>query len=291
MYTYHQKPKSAQVQKKSSDLKIGAPDDKYEQEADQVAAQVMRMPEPAPPIQRQCDDCEEEEQVQRKCEDCEEEQVQRKCETCEAEEQMQRKPLSEQISMVRRQDDDQPLQMKATGVPDIQPDFESGLKQSKGSGQPLSGATKSFMESRIGADFSDVRIHAGGNAAKMSSQISAQAFTHGKDVFFNQGKFQPNSHSGKALLAHELTHVVQQTGSGKKIQRSPAQECAIAADEHMLKNGRTDAPVCAPPPAANTVGNIVEKRIYKQFNFLEYGHGGKLAEVRVPGGNKNSEKR
>jgi hypothetical protein len=83
--------------------------------------------------------------------------------------------------------------------------------------------TQSFMESRFGTDFSDVRIHTGSQAVQMSRGLNAQAFTVGNDVYFNEGKYSPNFDSGKHLLAHELTHTVQQGGGiGRKVQRDYA---------------------------------------------------------------------
>ena len=91
-------------------------------------------------------------------------------------------------------------------------DLENKLNNSKGGGSPLPDETKGFMESRFGADFSDVRVHTDSTAFDMSRSISAQAFTQGKDIYFNSGKYSPDSNEGKSLLAHELTHVVQQKG-------------------------------------------------------------------------------
>ena len=66
------------------------------------------------------------------------------------------------------------------------------------------------MEQSFGAGFGAVRVHTGGQAAQAANDISATAFTHGQDIFFGQGKFQPGTAEGDKLLAHELTHVVQQ---------------------------------------------------------------------------------
>jgi hypothetical protein len=80
--------------------------------------------------------------------------------------------------------------------------------------------TKTFMESRFGADFSGVRIHSGGYASQLSGELNAQAFTVGNDIYFNNGKFSPDSSDGKHLLAHELTHTIQQRNSLQRhIQR------------------------------------------------------------------------
>ena len=79
------------------------------------------------------------------------------------------------------------------------------------------------MESRFGTDFSNVKIHTGNEAVQMSRELNAQAFMVGNDVYFNEGKYRPNSDSGKHLLAHELTHAVQQskTRLSRQIQRYP----------------------------------------------------------------------
>jgi hypothetical protein len=93
-------------------------------------------------------------------------------------------------------------------------DLESRLNASKGGGSPLSENVRGFMEPRFGADFSGVRVHTGGEAVQMNQELGAQAFTHGSDVYFGQGK-QPGNNE---LTAHELTHVVQQSGG---VMRSP----------------------------------------------------------------------
>ena len=94
--------------------------------------------------------------------------------------------------------------------------MESRLNSSRSSGSPLPLTLRSQMEDSFGFDFSSVSIHTDAPAAQMSRDINARAFTHGNDIFFNSGQYQPENPSGQHLLAHELTHVVQQTG---KIQR------------------------------------------------------------------------
>jgi hypothetical protein len=91
----------------------------------------------------------------------------------------------------------------------------------------LDGATRSFMENRFGRDFAGVRVHHDGKAAAAAQAIGARAFTTGNDIFFNSGEYQPNSSSGRQLIAHELTHTVQQGGGNgataarTRIQRAP----------------------------------------------------------------------
>jgi hypothetical protein len=81
-----------------------------------------------------------------------------------------------------------------------------------GSGQPLDAPIRGWMESAFGTSFSDVRIHTDGNAAALSSELNAHAFTVGADVAFGAGEYRPGTIAGDALIAHELAHVVQQRG-------------------------------------------------------------------------------
>ena len=101
--------------------------------------------------------------------------------------------------------------------------FSNQLNATKGGGQPLSPEVSHSMGTAIGADFSDVRVHKDSTAANMSKSISAQAFTSGNDIYFNEGKYDPSSKGGRHLLAHELTHTVQQTGGVQRqmLQRKP----------------------------------------------------------------------
>lgn len=98
---------------------------------------------------------------------------------------------------------------------DTSSQFESRLHASKGGGKSLSKGTKSKMESAFGADFGKVRVHTDSNAVAMNNQVQAHAFTHGSDIYFNEGAYQPEQKEGTRLLAHELTHVVQQGGASK----------------------------------------------------------------------------
>lgn len=84
------------------------------------------------------------------------------------------------------------------------------LKQSKGKGRPISAVLRSDMEAHFKCSFKRVRIHTDQNAVWMCKQLKAQAFTNGYDIYFNEGKFAPDTSKGKHLLIHELTHVVQQ---------------------------------------------------------------------------------
>ncbi len=84
----------------------------------------------------------------------------------------------------------------------------------RSSGQPLDPATRAFMEPRFGRDFSGVRVHTDGKAAQSAQSVNALAYTVGQDVVFDNGQYMPKTDRGRRLLAHELTHVMQQTRSG-----------------------------------------------------------------------------
>jgi hypothetical protein len=100
------------------------------------------------------------------------------------------------------------MKQSAPSTQTATPDLESQLSSSKGGGNPLSDEVRSFMEPRFGADFSGVRVHTGSDAVQMNQGVNAQAFAHGSDIYFGAGKAPGKD----ALTAHELTHVVQQTG-------------------------------------------------------------------------------
>jgi hypothetical protein len=92
-------------------------------------------------------------------------------------------------------------------------DDETGerIDRERSGGQPLDGSVQAKMSAATGSDFSDVKVHTSPEAADLSQQVGAVAFTTGKDVFFNKGAYNPQSSAGQELLAHELTHVVQQS--------------------------------------------------------------------------------
>ena len=152
-------------------LMIGEPGDKYEQEADETARQVVqRIHQP------------QSEKLQREP-------------LPEKEDELQMKPMVQRVS--------------DGGMP-ASPDLETSIQQARGSGQPLADSIKSPMEQAFGADFSGVKVHTDTQADQLNQSIQAKAFTSGHDVFFRQGEYQPGSRGGQELLAHELTHVLQQ---------------------------------------------------------------------------------
>ncbi len=110
------------------------------------------------------------------------------------------------------------LARAAEGEAQLSPEVEENIHRTRGGGHSLDENVRDRMESAIGADFSGVRIHTDAQADTLSRSVNARAFTVGQDVYFRQGAYQPGSSSGRELIAHELTHVVQQSG-GSGVQR------------------------------------------------------------------------
>lgn len=221
-------------------LTIGQSNDKYEQEADAMADTVMtKLAQPeststdpastpvgntTTAIQPKCATCGEEQQLQKKEEEQEEislkeetiqrkpifesnedpptdNTIQRKCAACAEKEKVQKMETSEEEVVQQKTEAD---------TSSASPDLQSQLNASKGGGSPLPKETTSSMGSAFGADFSGVKVHTGADAVQMNQGLGAQAFTHGSDIYFNEGKYDTGSSGGQHLLAHELTHTVQQ---------------------------------------------------------------------------------
>ena len=167
-------------------LKIGSPNDAYEQEADRVADHVMRMPEPA--VQRRCGACESSGTT---CSDCANE-----------EDHVQRVPAPKTHSSLPAA---KPLATGGTALPE---------------------SSRNYFESRMGYDFSSVRLHISAEAARSAQSFAARAYTFGSNIVFAAGEYNPGTSEGNRLLAHELTHVVQQgralPSDQPLIQRMPA---------------------------------------------------------------------
>ncbi len=181
-------------------LVVGAADDQYEQEADRVARQVMTMPMPdtgSNSMQRAAtpEDTPEEDQ----------------------DKVLQTRPLTASITpLAQRQvvEEEEAEALQASAAGSLADSFEAGaevesrLNRSKGGGSPLPDAVRTFMEPRFGMDFSQVRAHTGSDAIQMNRDVGAKAFTHGADIYYGADSSPDNLE----LTAHELTHVVQQTG-------------------------------------------------------------------------------
>ncbi|GEM_PF-1655498 len=243
-------------------MTVNKPGDKFEQEADKMADKVMRMPAPgkdekiqrAPEekIQKREDDrimksaAPDDKKVQRQPMDkiqkapAAEEKVQRQPEdkvqkAPAAEEKVQKKPddrimRKEEIQKaeqdkVQKKEDEKVQRKGGEGTGSVAAQTQSAIQGQTTGGQPMSAETSGFMGSRFGADFSNVRIHSDPEAASLSNQLSARAFTYQNHVFFSRDQYQPGTSEGKHLLAHELTHTIQQ---GHAEQQSPKVSTAAA---------------------------------------------------------------
>jgi hypothetical protein len=199
-------------------LKVSQPNDKYEQEADRIANLVMQMPEPE--VLRQPEEEEEEELIQSKpLVEQITPLVQRQIEEEEEEEELlQTKLETDAKHSVQRQaeeEEEEFLQTKkgAGHGGAVNSDVEARINKLKGGGKPLSASARAFFEPRFGQGFSQVRVHTDTGAAELAGVFKARAFTLGQNVIFGAGQYIPESPAGRRLIAHELTHVLQQTST------------------------------------------------------------------------------
>lgn len=110
--------------------------------------------------------------------------------------------------------------LQASGAPELSPETEQKIESLRGRGRPLPEEVRRDMESKLNADFSRVSIHTGADANQLCRQINARAFTVGRDIFFADGEYASQTQKGRKLLAHELTHVLQQgSGVSRKVFR------------------------------------------------------------------------
>jgi hypothetical protein len=166
----------------ASSIRIGAHNDDFEREADAVADRVMRMPtgevsvrSVAPALQRKCAACEEEDE--------------------------------EHVLRPKRAS-------SGAGSGTVSAPTTHVRAVLSSPGQLLPADTRAFFEPRFGVDFSEVRLHSDSHAHESAREVHARAFTVGTNIVFGSGEYSPGTQEGRRLLAHELTHVVQQAGQG-----------------------------------------------------------------------------
>ncbi|MFN6485359.1 MULTISPECIES: DUF4157 domain-containing protein [unclassified Nostoc] len=217
-------------------LTIGEAGDKYEQEADRVAKDVVQKintpqtnalaKKDSAPIQTNT--------LQRQQTD---------------EEELQLKQLPETVQ--RRE---------AIAGGEASTDLANSINSARGSGQPLDASLQQSMGQAMGTDFSGVRVHTDAQADQLNQSIQAKAFTTGQDVFFKQGAYNPSSIAGQELLAHELTHVVQQNG-GDIVERK--------VQKKGIKIGLTDSRNNVIQKTDNDAVQLANKYLYNQ-GYLTY---------------------
>lgn len=221
-------------------LTVGQPDDKYEKEADHMADAVVNnssKPEiqnkEISSIQRESLATPQEDEKLGTAEQRVEEDklVQEKPEI----QKMEKPEEEEAVQKMEGEEEEETVQTKnESGTQIASAGLSNTIKSKAGTGRKMSPQIKAEMESGFGSDFSTVNIHTDQDAIGMNKQLGAQAFTHGKDIYFNSGKYNPDTTQGKRLLAHELTHVVQQSKEKKispKIQRMLACPSTLRAND------------------------------------------------------------
>ncbi len=181
-----------------------------------------------PVMQSQSDEEEKilsEQRIQKQQQEEEEEPVQD--ESLSQRQELKDKKITPATSKTEEQEDEEVLTVqnkKDSSKPFGGREIENRLSQSKAAGHSLDSNVRDYMEPRFGRDFSQVRVHSGTTANLLSKQINARAFTRGKDIYFAEGSYNPKTAAGQRLIAHELTHVIQQEAAVPavpKIQRSP----------------------------------------------------------------------
>ncbi|MDJ0836710.1 MAG: DUF4157 domain-containing protein [Acidobacteriota bacterium] len=225
-------------------LKVGAPNDAHEQQADRVADQVMRMSDEAAPniggssegVQRVCDECQDElqrrpmgdEPIQRQTDNEEEEILQTKPigsgdiiqrEAVEISDELEDNEVGDSAEISRKE---RGADSNSIAAPDA-----TQLSAASGEGKPLPTGIRNRLEPFYGRSFADVRVHEGSRSTALNQQLNARAFTYRNQIFFGAGEYNPAGGRGKHLLAHELTHVVQQGYAPRStpgLQRKPATE-------------------------------------------------------------------
>ncbi|WP_010177184.1 eCIS core domain-containing protein [Aquimarina agarilytica] len=220
-------PNGGAVQTK---LTVGEPGDKYEKEADTMADAVVNKSISKPVIQNK-----EISSIQREslATPFEDEKLGTAEQRMEEDKLIQEKPEIQRMErpeeeMLNKMDNEEEEPIQKMGMAGTDKDEELQAKSNSstpntasaavankissksGKGERMANHTKAEMEGSFGVDFSNVNIHTDQESVSLNKKLGAQAFTHGNDVYFNSGKYNPDSSQGKHLLAHELTHTIQQ---------------------------------------------------------------------------------
>jgi hypothetical protein len=220
-------------------MSVSDPQDPFEMEADRVADQVMRMPD-AQSVARSSL------QIQRVCNECEED-LHRDAES-------------------------------SSSAPSLDAATESAIGSLSSRGSPLPDSTRSFMESRFQTNFEAVRVHTDSHAHDLARSVSAKAFTVGREVVFGAGHYAPETEDGKRLLAHELTHVLQQSrqSASAALMREP-DSGAGGAKPPMPKPGQTPFNFISESPALEnwkvSVKGMLEREFDTHFDSFEDANG------------------
>jgi|GEM_PF-2890048 len=237
----------ASLQKK---LTVGSANDRYEQEADQLAEQIMREPDQddvqmegankindtkhafsnppkvTPLVQRQTnldEDAREEDAVG----------------ASKKSSSLNLISLEQELEEEKESEfENNAVQAKSRGETraGLSTETASQILSLKGGGSPLEPMTRNFMEARFGEDFSRVRVHTGSKPALLANNVNAKAFTLGSDLIFGSGEYKPGTKNGRKLLAHELVHVIQQTGRHSIVKQNSTRSLQASSVESSDRN-------------------------------------------------------
>ncbi|MCA6373953.1 MAG: DUF4157 domain-containing protein [Cytophagales bacterium] len=218
-------------------LSIGEPNDKYEQEADATASKVVQ----------QINSPTQDKSVQREA-------------AMEEEDELQMKSLVQKSGNL--------------DGGEASTDLESSIQSARGSGQSLDPNLQAKMGQAMGADFSGVKVHTDSQSDQLNKSIQAKAFTTGQDVFFRQGAYEPRSRGGQELIAHELTHVVQQNSGAvqRLVQREEYLDQRGVGKDYTGVNDETTVPR---PGLLGAIGQKVAllKQLHQEYTDLQNDMG------------------
>jgi hypothetical protein len=252
------------LSKLQAKLEVGAASDGYEREADHVAAQVMRgdaplaIPPSITPLGAQRKTLPKSSEDEKAHAGGKAMKAQRKSDKAAPARSKDEERKGPKSARVQRKASPRPPEDKAKGK--VQREAAAGAQGGiapadvshaigslqAGSAPRLDAGARRFMEGRFGQDFGGVRVHSGPRAAAVADALGARAFTVGNDIFFNRGQYRPHSGSGRQLLAHELTHTIQQSGGTGRVARRRIQR-------DVDENGNP-APSTAPAPGTVPAG-------------------------------------
>jgi hypothetical protein len=213
-------------------LTIGKPGDRYEQEADRAAEQVMRMPDPTAQDTTAVGAALGTQGIPRHSTGCKE-RLQRDT----------RNPFEQEEGLVEEEEGTIQARQIAGQTAEASTGLQGEISSVRGGGQVMPESLRALLEPRFGHDFSRVRIHTDAMAANLARSLHARAFTLGHDLVFGAGEYAPTTDGGQRLLAHELTHVIQQ-GEAPPIPHPPQRE------QNRLSGGAHEGLVSAVPLAA-----------------------------------------
>ncbi|MBN2005843.1 MAG: DUF4157 domain-containing protein [Anaerolineae bacterium] len=236
----HKTPIAAGIQ---TQMSVSQPGDAFELEADRVADEVMRMPAQAtpPPLPPNDGDANDDHGNQGN---------------------------SLPGAVFRLRNAITPLAQRAGGNDadrGISPQVEGQVAGLRGGGAPLPQSERDFFEPRLGADLSQVRVHTGSVAVQTSRDLNARAYTVGSDIAFNAGEYQPGSSAGRRLMAHELTHVIQQTGATPPAPHTVQEEPAVALRPAQEIQRQGDTPPL--PPGTAGIEQILNNWSSGEYNI------------------------